>query len=208
MHHYCLGVVTAKKELCETGSLPELTMVGRRTILAAEVHTLNMTEVSGGDRHRLRSVIGPPSSDSCWPPAAHRGGRWLKFPVLASRHFRSGHRGTMTCLILDWRAPRRHLADWPGVFTLIIFSFSGLQDRVFSLLDRLKMSAGKKITICVEGNIGSGKTTLLEHFAQFPEVKTISEPVNRWRNARGHNLLVCVTFYPFAVSYAKHLQTS
>lgn len=51
------------------------------------------------------------------------------------------------------------------------------------------MSAGKQITICVEGNIGSGKTTLLEHFAQFPEVKTLSEPVNKWRNAGGHNLL-------------------
>ena len=52
------------------------------------------------------------------------------------------------------------------------------------------MSAGKKITICVEGNIGSGKTTLLEHFSQYPDVKTISEPVEKWRNARGHNLLV------------------
>ncbi|XP_043227068.1 deoxynucleoside kinase-like isoform X3 [Amphibalanus amphitrite] len=74
-------------------------------------------------------------------------------------------------------------------YSLASRSSNGLRDRVFSLIGGLKMSAGKKITICVEGNIGSGKTTLLDHFAQFPEVKTISEPVNKWRDAGGHNLL-------------------
>ena len=45
-------------------------------------------------------------------------------------------------------------------------------------------------TVLVEGNIGSGKTTFLEHFNKFSEdVETLVEPVEKWRNAKGHNLL-------------------
>jgi len=45
-------------------------------------------------------------------------------------------------------------------------------------------------TVLVEGNIGSGKTTFLEHFNKFNEdVETLVEPVEKWRNAKGHNLL-------------------
>lgn len=44
-------------------------------------------------------------------------------------------------------------------------------------------------TIAVEGNIGSGKTTLLKYFSQFPNTMTIQEPVERWRNVNGYNLL-------------------
>lgn len=47
-------------------------------------------------------------------------------------------------------------------------------------------------TVVVEGNIGSGKTTFLEPFAagscrDFVEV--VEEPVGRWRDFKGHNLL-------------------
>ncbi|XP_022097006.1 thymidine kinase 2, mitochondrial-like isoform X2 [Acanthaster planci] len=48
---------------------------------------------------------------------------------------------------------------------------------------------GKKpVTITIEGNIGSGKTTLMEFFSQHEDVTTVDEPVQKWRNARGHNL--------------------
>ena len=44
--------------------------------------------------------------------------------------------------------------------------------------------------MCVEGNIGCGKTTFLEHFSQFEkQVEVLTEPVDRWRNVNGHNLL-------------------
>jgi len=48
----------------------------------------------------------------------------------------------------------------------------------------------KPFTVIVEGNIGCGKTTFLEHFSSFDKrVEVMTEPVDRWRNANGHNLL-------------------
>ena len=48
-------------------------------------------------------------------------------------------------------------------------------------------------TVVVEGNIGSGKTTLLRHLAgaHHPHavVEAFQEPVNKWRDVRGHNTL-------------------
>lgn len=48
----------------------------------------------------------------------------------------------------------------------------------------------RPITVCVEGNIGSGKTTLLNHLAAREGVEVFQEPVTKWRNVRGKNLLV------------------
>nr|XP_022297325.1 thymidine kinase 2, mitochondrial-like [Crassostrea virginica] len=49
----------------------------------------------------------------------------------------------------------------------------------------------KNLTICVEGNISSGKTTFLEHFKnKFKEkIETFDEPVERWRDVHGYNML-------------------
>lgn len=47
----------------------------------------------------------------------------------------------------------------------------------------------KPFTVLVEGNIASGKTTFLEHFKKFENVNIVPEPVESWRNCRGHNLL-------------------
>ncbi|KAJ3639510.1 hypothetical protein Zmor_002867 [Zophobas morio] len=44
-------------------------------------------------------------------------------------------------------------------------------------------------TVIVEGNIGSGKTTFLNYFQQFDDVNVLAEPVNKWRNCNGYNLL-------------------
>ncbi|XP_023240350.1 thymidine kinase 2, mitochondrial-like [Centruroides sculpturatus] len=53
----------------------------------------------------------------------------------------------------------------------------------------LKTCERNMYTIAVEGNIGSGKTTLLQYFSNFPSTTVIQEPVERWRNINGYNLL-------------------
>ncbi|XP_071957893.1 thymidine kinase 2, mitochondrial-like isoform X2 [Antedon mediterranea] len=48
----------------------------------------------------------------------------------------------------------------------------------------------KPIVVAVEGNIGSGKTVMLDFFEKnVPEVEILMEPVHKWRNYNGHNLL-------------------
>ncbi|XP_038077952.1 deoxynucleoside kinase-like [Patiria miniata] len=58
------------------------------------------------------------------------------------------------------------------------------------------------ITISIEGNIGSGKTTLMNFFAGHDVVTTIDEPVQKWRNARGHNLFELMYRDPKRWSFA------
>ncbi|XP_068811872.1 thymidine kinase 2, mitochondrial isoform X2 [Struthio camelus] len=45
------------------------------------------------------------------------------------------------------------------------------------------------LTICIEGNIASGKTTCLDYFAQTTNIEVLTEPVSKWRNVRGYNIL-------------------
>lgn len=47
----------------------------------------------------------------------------------------------------------------------------------------------QKFTICVEGNIASGKTSFLNYFSATPDIEVIEEPVDKWRNVRGENVL-------------------
>jgi deoxynucleoside kinase len=47
----------------------------------------------------------------------------------------------------------------------------------------------RPFTVLVEGNIGCGKTTLLEYFDKFAEIQVLEEPVSKWRDLSGHNLL-------------------
>ena len=45
-------------------------------------------------------------------------------------------------------------------------------------------------TVIVEGNIGAGKTTFLQPFLNHEKiVQVCTEPVEKWRNLQGHNLL-------------------
>ena len=45
-------------------------------------------------------------------------------------------------------------------------------------------------TVIVEGNIGAGKTTFLQPFLKHENiVQVCTEPVEKWRNLQGHNLL-------------------
>ena len=47
----------------------------------------------------------------------------------------------------------------------------------------------KPYTILVEGNVGSGKSTLLKFFSNHPEIDIVFEPVAKWQNVSGTNLL-------------------
>lgn len=47
----------------------------------------------------------------------------------------------------------------------------------------------KKYRVIVEGNIASGKSTLLEQLSQLKSVEVLIEPVDKWRNLSGGNLI-------------------
>lgn len=53
----------------------------------------------------------------------------------------------------------------------------------------LTMTTSKPLSVIIEGNIACGKTTFLNHFKKFEDVAILTEPVEMWRNCRGHNLL-------------------
>lgn len=60
-------------------------------------------------------------------------------------------------------------------------------------IPRLASPNGKAkapFTVFIEGNIGAGKTTFLNHFKKYDDVCLFTEPVEKWRNVEGHNLLV------------------
>jgi len=49
----------------------------------------------------------------------------------------------------------------------------------------------RPFTVFIEGNIGSGKTTFLNHFRKFQnDICLLTEPVEKWQNLHGLNLLV------------------
>lgn len=44
-------------------------------------------------------------------------------------------------------------------------------------------------TVFVEGNVGSGKTRFLNYFKKFDEFLILEEPIDKWTNLNGFNLL-------------------
>ncbi|XP_041318788.1 thymidine kinase 2, mitochondrial isoform X1 [Pyrgilauda ruficollis] len=68
----------------------------------------------------------------------------------------------------------------------------------------IKKDARKRI-ICIEGNIASGKTTCLDYFAQTTSIEVLKEPLTKWRNVRGHNILALM--YQDASRWGITLQT-
>lgn len=44
-------------------------------------------------------------------------------------------------------------------------------------------------TVFVEGNVGSGKSTFLNSFKSFDDVQVLEEPIDKWKDLHGHNLL-------------------
>ena len=58
----------------------------------------------------------------------------------------------------------------------------------------------------MEGNIGAGKTTFLKNFDKYSKsVEVIPEPVQKWRDVKGHNLLE--KFYQEPKRWSMLLQT-
>ncbi|XP_044762979.1 deoxynucleoside kinase-like [Coccinella septempunctata] len=69
---------------------------------------------------------------------------------------------------------------------------SSLRRFLKNLADNLILTRSKDsrpFTVIVEGNIGSGKTTFLNYFKKFKEICVLSEPIELWRDCKGHNLL-------------------
>lgn len=62
-----------------------------------------------------------------------------------------------------------------------------------------KISSPRKapFTVFIEGNIGAGKTTFLNHFKKYDDVCLYTEPVEKWRNVQGFNLLVSAYIFHF-----------
>lgn len=57
-------------------------------------------------------------------------------------------------------------------------------------VERQGVGNKRPFTVVVEGNIGSGKSTFLQHFERWSsQVELLPEPVESWRNLKGHNLL-------------------
>ena len=77
---------------------------------------------------------------------------------------------------------------------LKIILISGRFYRTMASLLELPLASHKKpFTVLIEGNIGSGKTTFLNHFNKFDEVCLMTEPVEKWRDCAGQNLLVSLS---------------
>lgn len=55
-----------------------------------------------------------------------------------------------------------------------------------------KRNTIKPFNVVVEGNIGSGKSEFLNYFSKYANLcSIIPEPVEKWRNYHGINLMVC-----------------
>lgn len=72
-------------------------------------------------------------------------------------------------------------------------------------LDMFEKGPKSKFTVSIEGNIGSGKSTLLQHFAKFNDVEVLQEPVDKWRNVRGYNLLVSAFLFFCSTRYLRFI---
>ena len=71
------------------------------------------------------------------------------------------------------------------------FSQKDTGTRAMKNTEEVTSGAGNKrpFTIAVEGNIGAGKSTFLEHFSKVTAVEVFPEPVAKWQNMGGQNLL-------------------
>lgn len=63
----------------------------------------------------------------------------------------------------------------------------------------------RPITVLVEGNIGAGKSLFLDRFKDVPGIQILPEPVNKWRDVKGSNLLQLM--YEDPVRHALTFQT-
>lgn len=63
-------------------------------------------------------------------------------------------------------------------------------NRKVEIKRKIKMEVKRKpFVVSVEGNIGSGKSTMLQYYSELDDVQLHPEPVEKWQNLNGHNLL-------------------
>lgn len=106
---------------------------------------------------------------------------WIR-PLLSPQCTRGAQAGLGFC---SWKRQRKHLL--PPLMANRSLCMAGCsQDASYK---HLINEGEKKTVICVEGNIASGKTTCLDYFAKTTSIEVMTEPVPKWRNVRGHNLL-------------------
>lgn len=55
--------------------------------------------------------------------------------------------------------------------------------------DNVRLWPKRNLNIFIEGNIGAGKSTMLEYFSKLDFVETVPEPVEKWQNLHGHDIL-------------------
>ncbi|XP_050533310.1 deoxynucleoside kinase-like [Daktulosphaira vitifoliae] len=60
----------------------------------------------------------------------------------------------------------------------------------------------KPFRVAIEGNVGSGKSTLIKYFKNFKDVEANLEPIEMWRDVRGHNLLELTYSEPHRWNFA------
>lgn len=75
-------------------------------------------------------------------------------------------------------------------FSLSLASFKSERSHNTLKMEKIEENlANKKRTIIVEGNIGAGKTTFLKHFQRYANAQILLEPLEKWVNLNGTNLL-------------------
>jgi len=66
----------------------------------------------------------------------------------------------------------------------------------------------RPFTVLVEGNIGSGKTTFLQQFQDLKDVALVEEPVSKWQNCGGNNLMALMYSDParWSMTFQSYVQ--
>lgn len=82
-------------------------------------------------------------------------------------------------LNLTWMAPKLSCSR-------AIFRLSKMDVNSFEIE---KVVTKRPFRVSIEGNIASGKSTLINYFKKFAFVEAHSEPLGKWRDVQGHNLL-------------------
>ena len=57
------------------------------------------------------------------------------------------------------------------------------------MIEIMAQNITKNYKVVIEGNIGCGKSTLLSYFENDAKIKVFSEPITKWQNLSGCNLL-------------------
>ncbi len=62
-------------------------------------------------------------------------------------------------------------------------------EKVIYTMNNTARKNKRPFTVVVEGNIGSGKTTFLKYYDNLMSTEVFMEPVDKWKNLDGNNLL-------------------